>query len=169
MPTRELKPLMGPTITFSPEGMRPLQISHNDAFIIQIAIAMVCDIITLEFLKKSQYNEKDLEVIDAPIIGFGGKPPSVEEHKRRHLEPSYEVENLKNKVLRDALELLLMEWFLKVGDLVLRKMEAIEKGKNPRKAYTQLGGAIHDHRISTAWKVSPLNPSRGKDTKDIAL
>jgi len=44
-----------------------------------------------------------------------------------------------------------MERLIKVGDLVLQKMKATRKrtseGKR-RKAYTQLGRAIHDHRRS---------------------
>jgi len=57
----------------------------------------------------------------------------------------------------------------KVGVIVLRKMEATGKGGNPREDYTQRGRAIHDHRRSTTLNISPLNPSRGKDTKDLAL
>ncbi|KAJ8426528.1 LOW QUALITY PROTEIN: hypothetical protein Cgig2_022535 [Carnegiea gigantea] len=38
MATRELKPLVGLTITFGPEDMRPLQTPHKDALVIQIKI-----------------------------------------------------------------------------------------------------------------------------------
>ncbi|KAJ8438067.1 hypothetical protein Cgig2_025472 [Carnegiea gigantea] len=86
MAARELKLLVGPTMTFGLEDMRPLRTPHNDTLVIQlkIAIAMVCrilvdtkssvDIITLECLKKLQYSEKDLEPAEAPIVGFGGQP-----------------------------------------------------------------------------------------------
>ncbi|KAJ8435744.1 hypothetical protein Cgig2_003166 [Carnegiea gigantea] len=39
MATGELKPLVGPTMTFGPENMRPLQTPHNDALVIQLKIA----------------------------------------------------------------------------------------------------------------------------------
>ena len=66
MAARELRPLTGPTITFGPEDMRPLQAPHNDPLVVQlkIATAMVgrvlidtgssVDIITLECLRKLQ-------------------------------------------------------------------------------------------------------------------
>ncbi|KAJ8422188.1 hypothetical protein Cgig2_015419 [Carnegiea gigantea] len=80
MAARELKTLVGPTITFGPED---LQTPHNDALVIQhkIAIVMVrriladivssVDIITLECLKKLQYSEKDLETTKTLVVGFG--------------------------------------------------------------------------------------------------
>jgi len=67
---RELKPLVGPTVTFGPEDMRPLQAPHNDPLVVQlkIATAMVrlilvdtrssADIITFECFRKLQYSEK---------------------------------------------------------------------------------------------------------------
>ncbi|KAJ8425531.1 hypothetical protein Cgig2_021336 [Carnegiea gigantea] len=84
MAARELKPLVGPTMTFGLEDMRPSQTPHNDALVIQlkVATAMVrrilidtkslVDIITLECLKKLQYSEKDLKIMEAPAVGFGG-------------------------------------------------------------------------------------------------
>jgi len=36
MATRELKPLVGPTTTFGPKDIRPLQTPHNDALVIQL-------------------------------------------------------------------------------------------------------------------------------------
>ena len=64
MVTRDLKPLVGSTVTFSPEDMRPLQTPPDNALVRQLktTTAMVCrivvgtgssvDIITLECLKK---------------------------------------------------------------------------------------------------------------------
>ncbi|KAJ8451884.1 hypothetical protein Cgig2_007367 [Carnegiea gigantea] len=81
MAARELKPLVGPTMTFSSEDMRPLQTPQNDALVIQlkVAIAMVrrvlvdigsfVDIITLECPKKLQYNKKDLKTVETLIVG----------------------------------------------------------------------------------------------------
>ncbi|KAJ8430261.1 hypothetical protein Cgig2_022719 [Carnegiea gigantea] len=86
MAARELKPLMGPTMTFGPEDMQPLQTPHNGALAIQlkVATAMVCRIlvdtessiaiITLECLKKLEYSDKDLEAVEALVIGFGEQP-----------------------------------------------------------------------------------------------
>ena len=39
MAARELKPLVGPTVTFGPEGMCPLQALHNDPLVVQLKIA----------------------------------------------------------------------------------------------------------------------------------
>jgi len=53
MATKELKPLMWPTMIVSPYYMRPLQTPHNDALVIQLKIAtamthwILVDIITL--------------------------------------------------------------------------------------------------------------------------
>ena len=86
MVARELRPLTGPTMTFGPKDMRPLQAPHNDPLIVQlkIAAAMVrrvlidtgssVDIITLECFTKLQYTEKDLEAAGTPLVGFGGQP-----------------------------------------------------------------------------------------------
>ena len=83
MAAKELKPLVGPTVTFSPEDMRPLQAPHNDPLLVQlkIATAMVrqilvdigssMDVIMLECFKKLQYTEKDLEAVGMPLVGFG--------------------------------------------------------------------------------------------------
>jgi len=38
-----------------------------------VDIGSYVDIITLECLKKLQYNEKDLEVVAIPVVGFGGQ------------------------------------------------------------------------------------------------
>ncbi|KAJ8422673.1 hypothetical protein Cgig2_003217 [Carnegiea gigantea] len=82
--TRVLKPLVGPIMTFGPEDMHPLQTPHNDALVIQLKIVTAMarrilvdigssvDIITLECLKKLQYNEKDLEAIETSIVGVRG-------------------------------------------------------------------------------------------------
>ena len=35
-----LKPLIGVTMTFAPEDIRPFQTPHNDAFVIQIKIVI---------------------------------------------------------------------------------------------------------------------------------
>ncbi|KAJ8437310.1 hypothetical protein Cgig2_022709 [Carnegiea gigantea] len=82
MATRELKKLVEPTMKFGSEVMYPLQTPHNDALVTQLMTATTMvrqilvdtgsyvDIITLEFLKKLQYNEKHLEVIEAPIVGL---------------------------------------------------------------------------------------------------
>ncbi|KAJ8422437.1 hypothetical protein Cgig2_014328 [Carnegiea gigantea] len=79
MAAKELKLLMGPTMTFGPKDIRPLQTPYNDALVIQlkVVIAMVrrilvdngslVDIITLDYLKKLQYSEKDLEAAEAPL------------------------------------------------------------------------------------------------------
>jgi len=83
MAARELKLLVGLTMMFGLEDMHPLQTPHNDALVIQlkIATAMVrrilvdtgsfVDVIILECLKKLQHNEKDLEAVNTPIVGFG--------------------------------------------------------------------------------------------------
>jgi len=83
MAAKELKPLVGPTITLGLQDMRPLQTPHNDALVIQLKVvtaivrrilvgtASSVDVITLECLKKLQYSEKDLEAVVAPIVGFG--------------------------------------------------------------------------------------------------
>ncbi|KAJ8420866.1 LOW QUALITY PROTEIN: hypothetical protein Cgig2_021282 [Carnegiea gigantea] len=88
MSAKELKPVMGPTITFGPEDMRPLQTPHNDALVIQLKVATaivrrilmdigsLVDIITLECLKKLY--EKSLEAAEAPIIGLRGQPTKEE-------------------------------------------------------------------------------------------
>ena len=81
---RELKPLVGPMVTFGLEDMRPLQAQHNDPLVVQrkITTAMVrrilvdtrssVDIITFECFRKLQYSEKDLEAIGMPLVSFGG-------------------------------------------------------------------------------------------------
>jgi len=74
---------VGPTMTFGLEDKCPLQTPHNDALVIQLKIATTMvhrvlvditssiDIITLECLKK--YNEKDLEVVETPVVRFRGQ------------------------------------------------------------------------------------------------
>jgi len=86
MAARELKLLVGPTMTFGSEDMRPLRTPHNDALVIQLKIANAMgrrilvdtessvDIITLECLKKLQYIEKDLQPVEAPVMAFRGQP-----------------------------------------------------------------------------------------------
>jgi len=39
MAARELKPLVGPTVTFGPEDIHPLQAPHNDPLVVQLKIA----------------------------------------------------------------------------------------------------------------------------------
>jgi len=39
MNTKELKPLVGPTMTIGPEDMHPLQTPHNDALVMQLKVA----------------------------------------------------------------------------------------------------------------------------------
>ena len=82
MAARDLKPLIGPTMTFGPKDICLLQTPHNDALVIQLKVANIMvrwilvdtessvDIITLECLKKSQYSGNDLEAPEAPIVGF---------------------------------------------------------------------------------------------------
>ena len=94
MAARELRPLNGPTMTFGPKDMCPLQASHNDPLVVQLKIATTMvqrvlvdtgssvDIITLECFKKLQYSEKDLEAIGTPLIGFGGQPHLPSRMKR---------------------------------------------------------------------------------------
>jgi len=86
MAARGLRPLTGPTRTFGPEDLRPLQAPHDDPLVVQlkIAAAMVrrvlidtgssVDIITLECFRKLQYTEKDLEAAGTPLVGFEGQP-----------------------------------------------------------------------------------------------
>ncbi|KAJ8421791.1 LOW QUALITY PROTEIN: hypothetical protein Cgig2_002953 [Carnegiea gigantea] len=57
------------------QRMHPLQTPHNDALVIQLKIAtaigvLLISIITLECLEKLQYRDKDLEVVEIPIVGF---------------------------------------------------------------------------------------------------
>ncbi|KAJ8427002.1 LOW QUALITY PROTEIN: hypothetical protein Cgig2_013942 [Carnegiea gigantea] len=78
-----LKPLMGSTMTFDPEDIRPFP--HNGALVIQVNIATAMlrrilvdtrssiDIITLECLTKLQYKKKDLEAVETPVVGFRGQ------------------------------------------------------------------------------------------------
>ena len=84
MAARELRPLVGPMVTFGPDDMHSLQASHNDPLVVQLKIATTMvrrilldtgssvDIITLECFKKLQYLEKALEVAGTPLVGFGG-------------------------------------------------------------------------------------------------
>jgi len=70
MAMKELRSLRGPTMTFGPEDMRPLQTPHNDPLVVQLKIATTMvrrvlvdtgssvDIITVECFKKLQYSEK---------------------------------------------------------------------------------------------------------------
>ncbi|KAJ8446779.1 hypothetical protein Cgig2_016089 [Carnegiea gigantea] len=79
---RDLKPLNGPTMTFGPNDMHPLQTPYNDALVIQLKVANAMvrrilmetgssvDIITLECLNKLQYSEKDLEAPEALVVGL---------------------------------------------------------------------------------------------------
>jgi len=83
MAARELKPLVGPTVIFGPEDMRPLQPPHNDPLVLQLKITTTMirqllvdtessvDIITPEYFKKLQYTQKDLEAVGMPLLGFG--------------------------------------------------------------------------------------------------
>jgi len=85
MATKELRPLSGPTMTFGPDDVRPLQAPHNDPLVVQLKIATALvrrvlintgssvDIITLECFKKLHYSEEDLEVTNTPLVGFGGQ------------------------------------------------------------------------------------------------
>jgi len=84
MAARELKPLVGPTMTLGSEDMRLLQAPHNDPLVIQLKIAKTMvrrklvdtgssvDIITLECFIKLQYRENDLEAVGMPLVVFGG-------------------------------------------------------------------------------------------------
>jgi len=86
MVARQLRPLNGPTMTFGPKDMHPLQAPHNDPLVVQLKIdtAMVrrvlvdtgssVDIITMECFKKLQYSEEDLGATGTPLVRFGGQP-----------------------------------------------------------------------------------------------
>ena len=64
MVARELRPLVGPMVTFGPEDMRPLQAPHNNPLVVQLKIAKAMvrgvlvdtrssmDIITFECFRK---------------------------------------------------------------------------------------------------------------------
>ncbi|KAJ8420332.1 hypothetical protein Cgig2_006247 [Carnegiea gigantea] len=79
---KELKPLIGPTMTFGLEDMHPFQTPHNDTLVMQLKITTIItcrilmdmgnfiDIISLGYFKKLQYNEKDLVALETPIVEF---------------------------------------------------------------------------------------------------
>ncbi|KAJ8432523.1 LOW QUALITY PROTEIN: hypothetical protein Cgig2_030315 [Carnegiea gigantea] len=104
MSTRELKPLVGPTLTFGPEDISPLQASHNDALVIQLRIATVTahrmlvdtgsfvDVIMLECLKKLQYNEKNTWKL-LRILLWGHVSPS----NQKNTYPSRQQGQLMNR------------------------------------------------------------------------
>ena len=83
--TKELKPFVGLTMTFDLKDMSPLQTLHNDALVIQLKIVTTIvhqtlvdigsfvDIILHKCLKKLQHYEKNLEAVEVPMVGFGGR------------------------------------------------------------------------------------------------
>jgi len=85
-------------MTFSPKDMCPLQTDQNDALVmwLKIVTSMVrwklidigssVDIITLECLKRLQYNERDLEAVKNPILGFGEQATYSLGTKRLHIQ-----------------------------------------------------------------------------------
>lgn len=78
---KELEPLIGLIMTFSLEDMHLLQTPHSDASLIQLKITTAIlqrilidirsslDILILTWFKKLQFDEKDLEVVETPIVG----------------------------------------------------------------------------------------------------
>ena len=79
---------------FGPEDMQPLQTPRNYALVIKLKVATIMvrqirvdtrslvDIITLEYSKKLQYNKKELEAAEAPVVGFEEQAPYPLKTKR---------------------------------------------------------------------------------------
>ncbi|KAJ8424600.1 hypothetical protein Cgig2_006655 [Carnegiea gigantea] len=73
--TKELNPLVGPTMTFGPKDICPMQIPHIEALVIQlkIAIAMVRRILINTRSSIDIYTENNLEAVEISILGLRDK------------------------------------------------------------------------------------------------